>query len=123
VSIIEIHHIQLAMPRGEEQKARAFYVGVLGFHEIPKPPELLERGGAWFRSHSVDLHLGIEMDFQPAKKAHPAFLVDDLKSIEKSCLVAGYDVIRDELLPGYDRIYIKDPFGNRIELLERQVSK
>jgi len=119
MSIINIHHVQLAMPPGGERTARAFYVEVLGFEELPKPPNLAKRGGVWFCSNSVQLHLGVESDFHPAKKAHPAFLVDDLKSIESSCVNAGYGVTRDEPLAGFDRLYVTDPFGNRIEFLQQ----
>ena len=119
MAILNIHHIQLAMPVGEEEIARNFYIHVLGFEETPKPPELAKRGGVWFRSNSIQVHLGVEVDFRAAKKAHPAFLVDDLKAIEKRCIDHGYSVSTDELLPGYDRIYVADPFGNRIELLQK----
>jgi catechol 2,3-dioxygenase-like lactoylglutathione lyase family enzyme len=119
MAIIDIHHIQLAMPPGEEQLARAFYVDILGFEEIPKPSKLVKRGGVWFRSNSVHLHLGVEIDFHPAKKAHPAFVVNDLAGIEKRCADTGYSIIRDEQISDYDRIYVTDPFGNRIELLQK----
>lgn len=119
MAIIDIHHIQLAMPPGEEESARLFYIRILGFEETPKPSNLVKRGGVWFRSNSVQLHLGIEADFRPAKKAHPAFVVDDLQTIEKRCTANGYSVTRDEPFPGYDRIYVTDPFGNRIELLQK----
>ena len=75
MTILSIDHVQIAMPAGEEEKARAFYVDMLGFTEIPKPPELAKRGGAWFQSQNVQLHLGVEADFKPARKAHPAFIV------------------------------------------------
>ena len=116
--ILNVHHVQLAMPPGEEAKARAFYVGVLGFTELPKPKALAERGGAWFRSESAELHLGVEADFRPAKKAHPALVVRDLQALGKKCADAGFDVTPDDRMPGYARLYVYDPFGNRIELLE-----
>jgi catechol 2,3-dioxygenase-like lactoylglutathione lyase family enzyme len=119
MSILKIHHIQLAMPPGQEDAARAFYKDVLGFEELQKPPNLAKRGGAWFRLNSIEVHLGVEADFRPAKKAHPAFLVDDIAGIESSCSNAGYSVTRDEPLIGYDRIYVTDPFGNRIEFLQQ----
>jgi catechol 2,3-dioxygenase-like lactoylglutathione lyase family enzyme len=119
MAIIDIHHIQLAMPPGEEESARFFYIGILGFEETPKPSNLVQRGGVWFRSNSVHLHLGIEVDFRPAKKTHPAFVVDDLETIEKRCTATGYSIVRDEPIPGYDRMYVTDPFGNRIELLQK----
>jgi catechol 2,3-dioxygenase-like lactoylglutathione lyase family enzyme len=116
--ILALHHVQLAMPRGREDEARNFYVDVLGFTECPKPPNLAARGGAWFSAGSAEVHLGVEDDFRPAKKAHPALLVRDLPAMAAQCLAAGFSVIRDEPLPGYDRFYVVDPFGNRLELLE-----
>jgi catechol 2,3-dioxygenase-like lactoylglutathione lyase family enzyme len=112
-----IHHIQLAMPRGEEEKGRAFYRDLLGLAEIPKPATLNERGGLWFQIGALELHLGIEDDFRPAKKAHPGLLVDDLASLVSRLEAAGYATKPDHLLEGYDRAYVHDPFGNRIELL------
>jgi len=106
------------MPRGQEEDARAFYVAVLGFSEVPKPERLAARGGAWFRSGAAEVHLGVEDDFRPARKAHPALLVEDLAAVVSRCAGAGVPVTRDEPLPGYDRVYVSDPFGNRIELLE-----
>jgi catechol 2,3-dioxygenase-like lactoylglutathione lyase family enzyme len=118
--ILSIDHIQLAMPAGEEKQARAFYVELLGFSEIPKPPELATRGGAWFQSGSVWLHLGVEADFRPARKAHPAFVVKDLNSLVTKTQEAGYETDTSQPpLDGYRRAHVFDPFGNRIELLER----
>src|SRR5882724_1289705 len=79
--ILRIDHVQLAMPAGGEQKARAFYAGLLGIPEVPKPPELARRGGAWFESGELRIHLGVDADFRPAKKAHPALQVSDLKAL------------------------------------------
>jgi catechol 2,3-dioxygenase-like lactoylglutathione lyase family enzyme len=118
MSITALHHVQLAMPRGREDEARAFYAGVLGFIELPKPPHLAKRGGAWFRSGGAEVHLGVEEDFRAAKKAHPALLVDDLASLAERCAAAGFPTVSDEPLPGFDRVYVADPFGNRIELLQ-----
>jgi catechol 2,3-dioxygenase-like lactoylglutathione lyase family enzyme len=114
-----LHHVQLAAPPGSEPLLRDFYVGVLGLREIPKPPELAARGGVWFRSRGagdggVELHLGIEDDFRPARKAHPALLVADLDTY--AARIPG--ATPDDLLPGYRRIYVSDPVGNRIELLQ-----
>jgi len=106
------------MPRGREADARAFYAGVLGFEEVPKPENLARRGGAWFRSGAAEVHLGVEDDFRPARKAHPALLVKDLDGMVQRCVEAGCAVTSDEPLEGYDRIYVADPFGNRIELLQ-----
>ena len=118
--ITALHHVQLAMPRGREDDARAFYAGVLGFTEFPKPPNLAKRGGAWFRSGAAEVHLGVEDDFRPARKAHPALLVDDLAALASRCAAAGHPPVTDEPLEGFDRVYVDDPFGNRIELLQRQ---
>jgi catechol 2,3-dioxygenase-like lactoylglutathione lyase family enzyme len=118
MTITALHHVQLAMPRGREDDARAFYAGVLGFSELPKPPHLAKRGGAWFRSGGAEVHLGVEDDFRPAKKAHPALLVDDLAALAATCAAAGYATVSDQPLEGFDRLYVDDPFGNRIELLQ-----
>ena len=120
MKILSIDHIQLAMPIGEEEKARAFYVELLGFTEIPKPPELAKRGGAWFESESAQLHLGVESDFKPARKAHPAFIVDDLDSLITKVQNAGYETDTSQPpLDGYKRAQVFDLFGNRIELMEK----
>ncbi|WP_049557164.1 glyoxalase [Nonomuraea sp. SBT364] len=112
--ITALHHVQLAAPAGSEPELRAFYEGVLGLREVPKPPELAKRGGVWFRGEGVEVHLGIEEDFRPARKAHPAFLVSDLDAL--AARLPG--AVPDELFPGYRRIYVPDPVGNRIELLQ-----
>jgi catechol 2,3-dioxygenase-like lactoylglutathione lyase family enzyme len=117
--IYAIDHIQLSMPPGEEQAARDFYVGVLGFAEVAKPPQLAGRGGTWFQQGAVRLHLGVEPGFQPSKKAHPALLVDDLAAVLEVCRQHSVIVTRDVPLEGYDRAHILDPFGNRIELMQR----
>lgn len=113
-----IDHVQLAMPAGREEEARAFYEGVLGLPETPKPPHLAARGGCWFESPTVKLHLGVEADFRPARKAHPALLVRDLPALVAALRAAGARVVDDEPLEGHDRAYADDPFGNRIELME-----
>lgn len=113
-----LHHVQLAAPAGSEPALRAFYGGVLGMTEIPKPPALAARGGAWFSAGSVELHLGIENDFRPARKAHPALLVTDLSAAVRDLTAAGHRATPDDLLPGFRRCYVDDPVGNRLELLE-----
>jgi catechol 2,3-dioxygenase-like lactoylglutathione lyase family enzyme len=118
MSIVRIDHVQLAMPEGGEDQARGFYVGMLGFTEVPKPANLAKRGGVWFTGGDAHLHLGIEKDFRPARKAHPAFRVDNLAALRATCVAAGCAVTVDEPLPGHQRFYVNDPFGNRIELLE-----
>lgn len=113
-----LDHVQLAMPAGQESLAREFYAGLLGLTEIPKPANLAKRGGAWFEGGTLRVHLGVEAEFRPARKAHPAFLVQHLDAITQHLQQAGVAVITDEPLEGYQRIYVSDPFGNRIELLE-----
>lgn len=106
------------MPPGGEEQARRFYEGALGIPEVPKPQHLASRGGCWFERGSLKVHLGVEVDFRPARKAHPAFLVVDLPSLIERINQAGFAVSTDEPLDGYERVYASDPFGNRIELLE-----
>ncbi|MFO0828471.1 MAG: DUF1272 domain-containing protein [Phycisphaerales bacterium] len=113
-----LDHVQLAMPAGEEARARAFYAGVLGLTEVPKPANLAKRGGAWFEGGALRVHLGVEAEFRPARKAHPAFLVAGLSAMIEHLDRAGVAVVTDEPLEGYSRVYVADPFGNRIELLE-----
>ncbi len=113
-----LDHVQLAMPAGEEELARRFYSGLLGIPELPKPPHLAKRGGCWFERGSLKVHLGVELEFRPARKAHPAFTVSDLASLVARLKGANVTVDQDEPLPGFSRCYVYDPFGNRIELLE-----
>lgn len=113
-----IDHVQLAMPAGGEAQARAFYSGVLGLPERAKPPHLAKRGGCWFECGALQLHLGVEPAFQPARKAHPGLLVDDLPGLLAALRAAGCDVKFDEQIDGFDRAFTADPFGNRLELLE-----
>jgi catechol 2,3-dioxygenase-like lactoylglutathione lyase family enzyme len=113
-----LHHVQLAMPRGREDDARAFYCDVLGMSEQAKPESPARRGGVWFSAGDAQVHLGVEDDFRPAKKAHPALLVTNLAVVLERCRKAGRAVTAGEPLPGYERAYVADPFGNRIELLE-----
>ena len=116
--VLRIDHVQLAMPAGGEDQARAFYVGVLGVTEQPKPPHLAKRGGCWFERGDLKIHLGVEADFRPARKAHPALLVSDLPALKAAIAAGGYAMRDDEPLEGYARIYVDDPFGNRIELMQ-----
>ena len=113
-----IHHVQLAMPAGEEDAARRFYAEILEIPEVAKPPHLAQRGGCWFERGTLKVHLGVEQDFRPAKKAHPAFTVTGLAGLISKLEIAGFKVVADEPLSGYDRRYVADPFGNRIELME-----
>ena len=123
MTIVGVDHVQLAMPAGREEDARAFYSSLLGLPEVPKPEDLAKRGGVWFESSEVRVHLGVDGEFRPAKKAHPAFLVKDLRLLVERLRAAGVAVTDDEPLAGYDRVYVSDPFGNRLELMERRPSE
>jgi catechol 2,3-dioxygenase-like lactoylglutathione lyase family enzyme len=114
-----IDHIQLAMPAGHEDAAREFYSRLLGIPEVPKPSELAKRGGVWFENGVVKVHLGVDPDFHPARKAHPGLLVRHLSILVRNLRQAGFDVSEDDPLIGYYRVYVNDPFGNRLELMER----
>ena len=118
MSVVAINHVQLAMPAGEEAEARRFYADLLGIPEVDKPPNLAARGGCWFERGALKVHLGVEREFRPARKAHPAFTVSDLAGLVQRLAQAGYDTVEDEPLVGFDRRYVSDPFGNRIELME-----
>jgi catechol 2,3-dioxygenase-like lactoylglutathione lyase family enzyme len=118
-AVTGLHHVQLAMPPGEEDAARAFYGELLGMTEVPKPDELATRGGLWFRDGALEVHLGVEGEgFTPARKAHPAFLVEGLDELRARLGEAGYRIDDDVPLQGYRRFHVRDPFGNRLELLE-----
>jgi len=119
MAIVGIDHVQLAMPLGEETRARAFYCGVLELPERTKPAELAARGGCWFESDSVKIHLGVEQDFRASAKAHPGLVVDDLDSLLTRCREKGFHATEPELLEATRRAFVKDPFGNRLELMER----
>ena len=118
MSIVRLDHVQLAMPAGREAEAVAFYEGLLGIPNIPKPPHLAVRGGCWFETDAVKVHLGIDPDFRPARKAHAALIVDDLDTLIATLTAAGHIPRDDEPLEGYHRVYVDDPFGNRLELME-----
>lgn len=113
-----IDHVQIAIPAGKEDEARRFYVDVLGFHEIPKPAEQAKRGGCWFELGRLKLHLGVDKDFHPATKAHVAFLTDNLAGLAAEAKKSGYRLAEDVPVEGYDRLFVFDPFGNRIELMQ-----
>ena len=119
VGIIGIDHVQIAMPPGEEDLARAFYANTLGLREVPKPSDMAKRGGCWFTGGGAQIHLGVEQGFVPAKKAHPALLVDDLAEFRARLAEAGVASSDGGPLAGYVRADIHDPFGNRIELMQR----
>jgi catechol 2,3-dioxygenase-like lactoylglutathione lyase family enzyme len=117
--IIRIDHIQLAAPEGCEPAARGFYGLILGLPEIEKPVSLRARGGCWFQCGDLQLHIGVEPDFHPAKKAHPAFAVSDLDTLRQSLLAHAVKITDDNSLPGTRRFYTEDPWGNRLEFLEQ----
>jgi catechol 2,3-dioxygenase-like lactoylglutathione lyase family enzyme len=112
-----IDHVQLAMPLGEEDRARAFYAKLLGMTEVPKPTELAKRGGCWFESGTVQIHLGVEGDFCPARKAHPALRCVNYDQLVARLSDAGVTLTEDDSIPGVRRCHIADPFGNRVELI------
>ena len=122
MQIMQIEHVQLAMPAGGEQLARGFYGDLLGIPEVTKPPNLAKRGGCWFERGNLKLHLGVETDFRPARKAHVALLVEDLPALCVKLRAADIAVKDDEPLQGFERIYVNDPFGNRLELMESDVA-
>lgn len=121
MTILGIDHVQLAIPVGAEDEARGFYTGVLGLIEVPKPAKLAKRGGCWFTGGSAHIHLGIEEPFVPAKKAHPALLVDDLAALRDRLATAGIIFANGKPLDGYLRGDVHDPFGNRIELMQKHI--
>jgi catechol 2,3-dioxygenase-like lactoylglutathione lyase family enzyme len=117
--ILSLDHVQIAIPVGSEDRARAFYSGILGFTEIEKPPQMAERKSMWFVAGAVNLHLGIEPDFHPARRSHPAFVVEDLDTVLAACERAGITGKPDTSFNGFRRVHVFDPFGNRLELMER----
>ncbi len=118
MAVIRLDHVQLAMPAGREGEAIAFYEGLLDIAHVPKPEHLARRGGCWFEDGQVKVHLGVDPDFRPARKAHPALIVDDVRTLARTVADAGFEVIDDEPLEGFDRVYVSDPFGNRLELMQ-----
>jgi catechol 2,3-dioxygenase-like lactoylglutathione lyase family enzyme len=113
-----IDHVQLDMPAGHEAAARSFYMGILGLREVPKPPTLAVRGGAWFAGRGVSVHVAVPAEFRPAAHAHPAFVVDDLSAMRAKLTAAGVAIEEDDSGIPVARCYIRDPFGNRIELVD-----
>jgi catechol 2,3-dioxygenase-like lactoylglutathione lyase family enzyme len=113
-----LHHVQLAIPPGGEAACRAFWGEALSMTEVQKPPVLAARGGCWFRGGGIEVHLGAEADFVPARKAHPGLLVSGLKRLAARLEEHGVPVTWDDEFPGHDRFYAHDPFGNRLEFLE-----
>lgn len=119
MKLLRLDHVQLAMPVGGEDAARAYYRDLLGMTEEPKPAALAVRGGCWFRAGDLALHLGAEADFRPAKKAHPGLVVDDLDALADALRGAGRDVRWSDEVPGVRRFHSDDPFGNRLEFIAR----
>lgn len=115
-----IHHVNIVMPVGGEAAARTFYSELLGFDEIPKPTPMAGRGGVWFAAGTIDLHVGVDPDFRPARKAHVAYEVSDLDGLRRRVEAMGFPTRDDVPLPGYRRFHTEDPFGNRVELLEAE---
>lgn len=118
MAVLGIDHVQMAIPADGESKARAFFVGLLGMAEVPKPANL-SPSGCWFESGTLKLHIGVDPGFRPATKAHPALLVDDLAGLRARLEDAGYETKNDKPVEGFDRFFTNDPFGNRIELMQR----
>lgn len=115
---MRLDHVQVSCPPGSDEAMREFYVGVLGMVEEPKPPLLAGRGGCWFRGGEAVIHTGVEADFRPARKAHPALVVDDLQALAASLAAAGHEVRWDESIQGVRRLHTDDPVGNRLELVQ-----
>jgi catechol 2,3-dioxygenase-like lactoylglutathione lyase family enzyme len=120
--VLRLDHVQIAIPAGGETRARDFYSGILGFTEIDKPAAMAGRNSIWFIAGPVNLHLGIEPDFHPAKCAHPAFIVDSLDEIVAACERANLATRPDTSFNGYRRVHVFDPFGNRLELMQQETA-
>lgn len=117
-----LHHVQLAIPEGGEDECRRFYVDVLGMLEIQKPPALAARGGLWVRADALEIHLGVEKDFRPAKKAHPGIRVEDLDGLAERLTGNGVEITWNDDFPGHRRFYAFDNLGNRLEFIQRDGS-
>jgi catechol 2,3-dioxygenase-like lactoylglutathione lyase family enzyme len=117
-AVIALNHVQLAMPKGEERLAEEFYCGLLGFQKVSKPSHLEQRGGCWFTANGVNLHLGVDLQFVPARKAHPGFVVKGLSALKNRLEAAGIEIVCDTQISGFERFYASDPFGNRLEFME-----
>lgn len=121
MAVLGLDHIQLAIPDGGEPQARAFFTGLLGMREVAKPANLSPKG-CWFEAGSLSLHIGVDPDFRPASKAHPALLVDDLDALETRLRDAGHPIKPDTQIEGYRRFFTEDPFGNRIEIMQHDIA-
>ena len=118
-SFARVDHVQLAVPAGAEGRCRAFWGGLLGLAELAKPEPLAARGGCWFQGPGFQVHLGVEADFRPARKAHPGFEVQGLEGLAELLAAEGLPVVWSDEVPGQDRFHTEDPFGNRLEFLRR----
>ncbi|MEO9469965.1 VOC family protein [Parasphingorhabdus sp.] len=116
--ILDLHHVQLAMPKGGEDKARGFYRDILGLPEREKPLDMQQNGGCWFEYCGVRVHLGVEQDFRPAQKAHPAFSVRGFGQLRRQCETAGFATRQSNNIDGQARFFVDDPFGNRVEIID-----
>ncbi|MDT9685803.1 VOC family protein [Streptomyces sp. TRM76323] len=116
--LVAVDHVQMAAPVGSEERLRAYYAGVLGMTQVPKPPALAANGGCWFQAGAVRLHLGVEAGFRPARRAHPGLLVSGIEAYAARLAAYGAPVVWDDKLPGHRRFYSEDPVGNRLEFLE-----
>jgi catechol 2,3-dioxygenase-like lactoylglutathione lyase family enzyme len=113
-------HVQIAVPEGAEDEARRYFGGILGLEELPKPDTMADRGGVWFECGAHQLHIGIDPEFRPSRKGHPAFRVRDLDAVRERFEQAGIEPRDDDAMPGVRRFYVDDPFGNRLEFTEDQ---
>ena len=115
---MKLHHVQLAIPPGSEDECRKFYCTLLGWKELPKPAQLAARGGLWLSAGEVELHLGVEQDFRPARKAHPAFLVAGIEKIAASLEDLEFEISWDDSIPAFKRFFVFDAVGNRLEFMQ-----
>jgi len=118
MALVGLDHVQLAIPKGGEDQMRDFFIGLLGMREVPRPPTLTIEG-CWFESEGVNLHIGVDPDFVPARKAHPAFLVTDAKALRQRLEDSGVATRDEAPVEGYERFFASDPFGNRLEFMQR----
>jgi catechol 2,3-dioxygenase-like lactoylglutathione lyase family enzyme len=116
--VVGLDHVQLAMPKGQERLAEEFYCQLLGFQKVQKPSHLEQRGGCWFTANGVSIHLGVDPQFVPARKAHPGFVVKSLAEVKNRLEAAGIEIVLDTQISGFERFYASDPFGNRLEFME-----
>lgn len=114
---VSLHHVQVAMPVGGEDRARAFYSAMIGLTETPKPEDMRKRSGCWFEGGTARIHLGVEEDFRPARKAHPALQISDFSALKQKLFDAGYKISPSNPIDGLSRFFVDDPFGNKVEII------